>query len=278
MALLKIGDIVLATGGGGGGTSTALYNSSITATATASATATYTMVQKPLSAYEDTAVLPTATGSATSNPYGPIELYRWGDVSGLSSVAWSSNLTGAIEYTAVLFTGSTGPGWENSAYLKIGQAVGTAKANWTASTIHTAGLNAESTVGFGLVGYWGIGDTAVMSSEMHGGVVTGTSLPYPDRPETEDLTASASSVSEQYISSNGYVVDSTLAVSTELTTTSNAFTLSTSQPGSLVPRTYNCMTGLLKRDNFPAGYPDTAYSASNFVRGATASGVTGLYS
>ena len=275
MALLKIGDIVLATGGGGGGTGTALYNSSITATATASATATYTMVQKPLSAYDDTAVLPTATGSASSNPYGPIELYRWGDVSGLSSVAWSSNMNS--NFTAVLFTGSSGPGWENSAALQLYQPVGTANTNWTASTIHTAGLDAESTVGFGLVRYWGMTDSDTMSSEMHGGVVTGTSLPYPDRPETEDVTASASSVSEQYISSNGYVVDSTLAVSPELTTTSNAFALSTSQPGSLVPRTYTCMTGLLKKANFPAGYPDTAYSASNFVSGATATGVTGLF-
>ena len=244
MALLKIGDIVLATGGGGGGTSTALYNSSITATATASATATYTMVQKPLSAYDDTA-------------------------------AWSSNMNS--NFTAVLFTGSSGPGWENSAALQLYQPVGTANTNWTASTIHTAGLNAESTVGFGLVRYWGMTDSDTMSSEMHGGVLTGTSLPYPDRPETEDVTASASSVSEQYISSNGFVVDSTLAVSPELTTTSNAFALSTSQPGSLVPRTYTCMTGLLKKANFPAGYPDTAYSASNFVSGATATGVTGLF-
>lgn len=275
MALLKIGDIVLATGGGGGGTSTALYNSSITATATASATATYTMVQKPLSAYDDTAVLPTATGSATSNPYGPIDLYRWGDVSGLSSVAWSSNL-GYGSWTAVLFTGSTGPGWENSASLTT-QAVGTAKTNWTASTIHTAGLNAESTVGFGLVGYWGIGSTAVMSSEMHGGVITGTSLPYPDRPETEDVTASASSRFVQYMSSTLEIVDEGTAVAPMLTTASSTDAVRTSAPRWFVARTRGLMDNLLKKANFPAGYPDTAYSASNFVSGATATGVTGLF-
>lgn len=183
------------TGGGGGGT--ALVNTGISAMYSAVLTASVTATQIPAGGW-----LPLPFTANGNEVWASGE---WGDISGMTAISVTgrpqiygifTNQVGLMTaYQSYWPTGSIGVDWSSDGSTL---ASGTVNGSWNTSMLGT--LYPDTTV------YLTI--RSVVNSDTQGVAIDngGGALPYPDRPATSYVTATASATSYKWATTgNGYL-------------------------------------------------------------------------
>lgn len=235
------------TGGGGGGT--ALVNTGISALYSAVLTAPVTATQIPGGSWM---LLPfTAAGDLWASGL-------WGDISGLKaiSITGRSQIYGpfvndvglATAYMSWWPTGSISVSWSGDASTLV---TGTANGSWNTSQMGTLDYYTPVYLLFRSV----VNDTPQRVAIDNGG----GALPYPDRPATSYVTATASATSYKWATNgNGYLnvkyVDGRGYASSY-----TSYSVNSSELGSVTERSNSLQATLT------GYYPETAY---NFTVGA----------
>lgn len=235
------------TGGGGGGT--ALVNTGISAMYSAVLTAPVTATQIPGGGWM---TLPyTAGGDLWASGF-------WGDISGLKaiSITGKSNTYGtfvrdvylATGYQSWWPTGSIGFSWSGDASTLV---TGTAIGPWDTSTMGT--LYPYTPVYLMIRNVVNDGATQRVAIDIGGGA-----LPYPDRPATSYVTATASATSYKWATNGNDYLNVKYVDGRGYESSYTSYSVHSSELGSVTERSNSLQATLT------GYYPETAY---NFTMG-----------
>ena len=237
----------ITTGGGGGGT--ALVNTGISALYSAVLTATVTATQIPVAGWMP---LPyTAAGDLWASGL-------WGDISGLKAISitgrsqtygtFVSDVSLATGYQSWWPTGRIGVSWSGDASTLVS---GTAIGSWDTSMMGTLYSNTPV--------YLMI--RSVVNDNPQGVAIDngGGALPYPDRPATSYVTATASATSYKWATNGNGYLNVKYVDGRGYESSYTSYSVQSSELGSVTERSnslHATLTGY---------YPETAY---NFTMGA----------
>lgn len=215
MGLQQIpGHYIVSASATGGGGSNCVYSTAVTATATASGQAFFTATQVPVSAYDVAQIIGEGylgTADYQRAWFFPVEL------SAITAAETLSDLTITLpDYNsnpgqmAIRLTGATASGFSSFGAGEALLSAVTAPGQYTvpSATMVQRANNYKSWFNYTYLyliamAYWGDYTSVAPTADMSGASLTGTSLPFPDRPDSETASASLSALGYEWVAPSG---------------------------------------------------------------------------
>lgn len=211
MGLQQIpGHYIVSASATGGGGSNCVYSTAVTATATASGQALFTATQVPVSAYDVAQIIGEGylgTADYQNAWIFPVEL------SAITAAGNISNLTITLpdynynpDKMAIRLTGATASGFSSFGAGEALLSNVTAPGQYTvpSATMVQSANNYKSWYNYTYLyiiamAYYGNYTSVAPTADMSGASLTGTSLPFPDRPAYETASANLSALGYEYV-------------------------------------------------------------------------------
>lgn len=293
MSLQQIpGHYIISASATGGGGSNCVYSTAVSATATASGQAFFTATQVPVSAYDQGSII-TSTATGTMGGHDAW-IYRFDYSSLLASQTLTDLAVTFPNYNynpsqmSVYLGVSLDPGATSyGAYVELSSDLYAPGSHTISASDVQRIANGQTSFGSSmailLLGWWGNYMSIQPTADMSGMSVTGTSLPYPDRPAYETASASLSASGSEWVapSGTGWISTATAKGTAEY---SNGSSMTASSQDTGVVGCSNdvlnsAMNWAVKNSAAydPVDYPSTAYSFANETANFTygASGLVG---
>lgn len=279
MSLQQIpGHFIVSASATGGGGSNCVYSTAVSATATASGQAFFTATQVPVSAYDQGSII-TSTATGKMGGYNAW-IYRFDYSSLLASQTLTDLAVTLPNYNynpgqMYVYLGiSTDPGTTSyGTYSKLEDDLSAPGSHtiYASAVKHVASIMTSygSSMAILIGAWWGDYMAAQPTADMSGQSVTGTSLPYPDRPAYETASASLSALGYEWVAQSGTGWISTASATAHgLYSNGNnvgIYSVGTGTVGCSEQVLYSAMDSTVKTTAaFPtATYPSTAYSFAN---------------